>query len=105
MHLLMLSKISAWISLKNEYCYFTFISEDPFSDISQYSTSLYEVLQLVACELLQQVIKKVKLLLLLNGKHQFFHQENLPKFIVLNRTPAIKLSDDTVNTCYSINSI
>lgn len=45
---------------------FTFISEDPFSDISQYISSWYVVLQLEACKLLKQAIKKVKLLLLLN---------------------------------------
>jgi len=78
-------KNSSQISLKNDYCYVTFISEDPFSDISQYSTSLYIVLQLVACKLVKQVIKKVKLLLLLNRKHLFFHEEKLPKFIVLNK--------------------
>lgn len=49
------------------------MSENPFSDISQYSTSFYMVLQLVARKLLKQVILKVKLLLLLNRKHQFFH--------------------------------
>lgn len=54
-------------------CYSTFMSENSFSDISQYSSSFYIALQLGACKLLKQAIKKVKLLLLLDRKHQFFH--------------------------------